>query len=85
MSGWVRCPQRCCLCSNWLLCLSLRDCIAKALYYLLFEWLLLRINEWLAPWESDCAVGIVDIHGFEVIFNVFLLTKALEYFTSGSC
>ncbi|NXC29172.1 MYO15 protein, partial [Campylorhamphus procurvoides] len=42
-----------------------RDSIAKTLYYLLFEWLLLRINEWLAPWESDCAVGIVDIHGFE--------------------
>ncbi|NXO71685.1 MYO15 protein, partial [Phainopepla nitens] len=42
-----------------------RDSIAKALYYLLFEWLLLRINEWLAPWESDCAVDIVDIHGFE--------------------
>ncbi|NXQ58968.1 MYO15 protein, partial [Anthoscopus minutus] len=42
-----------------------RDSIAKALYYLLFEWLLLRINEWLAPWESDCALGIVDIHGFE--------------------
>ncbi|NXO35542.1 MYO15 protein, partial [Locustella ochotensis] len=42
-----------------------RDSIAKALYYLLFEWLLLRINEWLAPWESDSAVGIVDIHGFE--------------------
>ncbi|TRZ19692.1 hypothetical protein HGM15179_007425 [Zosterops borbonicus] len=42
-----------------------RDSIAKALYYLLFEWLLLRINEWLAPWESDSALGIVDIHGFE--------------------
>ncbi|NXE75993.1 MYO15 protein, partial [Cochlearius cochlearius] len=42
-----------------------RDSIAKTLYYLLFEWLLLKINEWLAPWESDCAVGIVDIHGFE--------------------
>ncbi|KAK4811861.1 hypothetical protein QYF61_012279 [Mycteria americana] len=42
-----------------------RDSIAKTLYYLLFEWLLLRINEWLAPWESDCIVGIVDIHGFE--------------------
>ncbi|NXA73461.1 MYO15 protein, partial [Thryothorus ludovicianus] len=42
-----------------------RDSIAKALSCLLFEWLLLRINEWLAPWESDCAVGIVDIHGFE--------------------
>ncbi|KAM9371432.1 myosin XVB [Phaethornis superciliosus] len=42
-----------------------RDSIAKTLYYLLFEWLLLRINEWLTPWDSDCAVGIVDIHGFE--------------------
>ncbi|NXE87541.1 MYO15 protein, partial [Menura novaehollandiae] len=42
-----------------------RDSIAKTLYFLLFEWLLLRINEWLAPWESDCALGIVDIHGFE--------------------
>ncbi|NXX18763.1 MYO15 protein, partial [Podargus strigoides] len=42
-----------------------RDSIAKTLYYLLFEWLLLRINEWLAPWESDCTVGIMDIHGFE--------------------
>ncbi|NWX48847.1 MYO15 protein, partial [Steatornis caripensis] len=42
-----------------------RDSIAKTLYSLLFEWLVLQINEWLAPWESDCAVGIVDIHGFE--------------------
>ncbi|NXE12849.1 MYO15 protein, partial [Lophotis ruficrista] len=45
--------------------INARDSIAKTLYYLLFEWLLLRINEWLAPCESDCAVGIVDIHGFE--------------------
>ncbi|NXS11642.1 MYO15 protein, partial [Neodrepanis coruscans] len=45
--------------------INARDSIAKTLYYLLFEWLLLRINEWLAPWESDCALGIVDIHGFE--------------------
>ncbi|NWW98336.1 MYO15 protein, partial [Caloenas nicobarica] len=45
--------------------INARDSIAKTLYYLLFEWLLLRINEWLAPWESDCIVGIVDIHGFE--------------------
>ncbi|KFO84810.1 Unconventional myosin-XV, partial [Buceros rhinoceros silvestris] len=42
-----------------------RDSIAKTLYSLLFEWLLLRINEWLAPREADCALGIVDIHGFE--------------------
>ncbi|XP_054027080.1 myosin XVB [Dryobates pubescens] len=42
-----------------------RDSIAKTLYYLLFEWLLLQINEWLAPGESDCALGIVDIHGKE--------------------
>ncbi|OPJ88596.1 hypothetical protein AV530_003107 [Patagioenas fasciata monilis] len=45
--------------------INARDSIAKTLYHLLFEWLLLRINEWLAPWESDCVVGIVDIHGFE--------------------
>ncbi|NXH15921.1 MYO15 protein, partial [Bucco capensis] len=45
--------------------INARDSIAKSLYSLLFEWLLLRINEWLAPWESDCALGIVDIHGFE--------------------
>ncbi|NWH56890.1 MYO15 protein, partial [Geococcyx californianus] len=42
-----------------------RDSIAKTLYYLLFEWLLLRINEWLAPWEPDCTMSILDIHGFE--------------------
>ncbi|KAM6245291.1 myosin XVB [Porphyrio hochstetteri] len=45
--------------------INARDSIAKTLYYLLFEWMLLKMNEWLAPWESDCAVGIVDIHGFE--------------------
>ncbi|KGL78948.1 Unconventional myosin-XV, partial [Tinamus guttatus] len=42
-----------------------RDSIAKTLYYLLFEWLLLRINEWLAPSETDCTVDIVDFYGFE--------------------
>lgn len=56
----------------------LRDSIAKTLYYLLFEWLLLRINEWLAPWESDCAVGIVDIHGFEVAFPILLIFSGLQ-------
>ncbi|NXR07326.1 MYO15 protein, partial [Semnornis frantzii] len=42
-----------------------RDSIAKTLYYLLFEWLLLQMNKCLAPGESDCTLGIVDIHGFE--------------------
>uniref|UniRef100_A0A8B9DB74 Myosin XVB n=1 Tax=Anser cygnoides TaxID=8845 RepID=A0A8B9DB74_ANSCY len=66
-----------------------RDSIAKTLYYLLFEWLLLRINEWLAPWESDCAVGIVDIHGFEDLgvnsleqFCINFANERLQHFFS---
>ncbi|XP_041077515.1 unconventional myosin-XV-like [Polyodon spathula] len=42
-----------------------RDSIAKALYLVLFDWLLERINEWLIPKEMDSTVGIVDIYGFE--------------------
>ncbi|XP_034564510.1 unconventional myosin-XV [Notolabrus celidotus] len=42
-----------------------RDAIAKALYSVLFDWLLEQINDWLSPTEMDSAVGIVDIYGFE--------------------
>ncbi|XP_051774892.1 LOW QUALITY PROTEIN: unconventional myosin-XV [Erpetoichthys calabaricus] len=42
-----------------------RDAITKALYSVLFNWLIDRINEWLAPKVMDSTVGIVDIYGFE--------------------
>ncbi|KAM8837739.1 unconventional myosin-XVB isoform 2-T2 [Spinachia spinachia] len=42
-----------------------RDAIAKALYSVLFDWLLEQTNDWLSPAEMDSTVGIVDIYGFE--------------------
>uniref|UniRef100_A0A096MEW6 Myosin motor domain-containing protein n=1 Tax=Poecilia formosa TaxID=48698 RepID=A0A096MEW6_POEFO len=41
------------------------NAIAKALYSVLFEWLLEQINDWLSPAEMDSTVGVVDIYGFE--------------------
>lgn len=50
-----------------LFCVSYsRDAIAKALYSVLFDWLLEQINDWLSPIEMDSTVGIMDIYGFEV-------------------
>lgn len=46
-----------------------RDAIAKALYSVLFDWLLEQINDWLSPTEMDSSVGLVDIYGFEVDFS----------------
>lgn len=45
---------------------SYRDAIAKALYSVLFDWLMEQINDWLSPTEVDSTVGILDIYGFEV-------------------
>ncbi|XP_053270170.1 unconventional myosin-XVB [Pleuronectes platessa] len=42
-----------------------RDAIAKALYLVLFDWLLEQINDWLSPSKMDSTVGVLDIYGFE--------------------
>ncbi|AWP17109.1 putative unconventional myosin-XV-like [Scophthalmus maximus] len=42
-----------------------RDAIAKAMYSVLFDWLLEQINDWLSSTEMDSEVGILDIYGFE--------------------
>lgn len=52
--------------SGFLSFLLSRDAIAKALYSVLFDWLVEQINKWLSPTEMDSTVGIVDIYGFEV-------------------
>lgn len=45
---------------------AFRDAIAKVLYSRLFDWLLMKINEWQAPLATDSTIGIVDFYGFEV-------------------
>ncbi|XP_048467111.1 unconventional myosin-XV-like [Rhincodon typus] len=42
-----------------------RDSITKALYSVLFDWLIQQTNLCLMPVEMDSSVGIVDVYGFE--------------------
>ncbi|KAM4663491.1 unconventional myosin-XVB-like [Discoglossus pictus] len=42
-----------------------RDSISQTLYHLLFHWLLEKGDAWLSPQETDSAVGVIDICGFE--------------------
>ncbi|KAK8104181.1 myosin-1 [Apiospora kogelbergensis] len=44
-----------------------RDALAMAIYYNLFDWIVIRINQSLKARQStDNTVGILDIYGFEI-------------------
>ncbi|KAG9761728.1 myosin IC heavy chain, partial [Aureobasidium melanogenum] len=46
---------------------SVRDALAKAIYYNLFDWIVLRVNQSLrAKGAIAQSVGILDIYGFEI-------------------
>lgn len=46
---------------------SVRDALAKAIYYNLFDWIVLRVNQSLrAKGAISHSVGILDIYGFEI-------------------
>ncbi|XP_077019523.1 unconventional myosin-XV [Tamandua tetradactyla] len=42
-----------------------RDAIAKALYALLFDWLIDRVNALVSPRQDTLSIAILDIYGFE--------------------
>ncbi|KAG9535900.1 myosin IC heavy chain, partial [Aureobasidium melanogenum] len=46
---------------------AVRDALAKAIYYNLFDWIVLRVNQSLrAKGAIAQSVGILDIYGFEI-------------------
>ncbi|KAL9101498.1 MAG: hypothetical protein Q9163_003246 [Psora crenata] len=46
---------------------AVRDALAKAIYFNLFDWIVARTNEKLkATGATDQSVGILDIYGFEI-------------------
>jgi len=53
--------------------------LAKSIYHLLFDWLIVRINTSLSPKQhiqSNACIGVLDIYGFEV-FNENSLEQLL--------
>ncbi|KAF2146903.1 uncharacterized protein K452DRAFT_294428 [Aplosporella prunicola CBS 121167] len=46
---------------------SVRDALAKAIYFNMFDWIVARINQSLVAREaSSQSIGILDIYGFEI-------------------
>jgi myosin heavy subunit len=59
-----------------------RDSLAKSLYERLFDWLVLKINDFLCVTSSKISIGILDIFGFELFqvnsFEQFCINYANE-------
>lgn len=51
-------------------CRAARDSLSKEMYDRLFNWLVLKLNENIAPQYQEglkyVSVGLLDIYGFEV-------------------
>jgi myosin heavy subunit len=62
--------------------LEARDSLAKSLYERMFDWLVVRINQFLLQKNSKSSIGILDIFGFEVFqknsFEQFCINFANE-------